>query len=68
MNSIICKIIGHNYTKVNKSIIDTHEYECKNCKEKFTTDGYGTIVKLTPFWQENNLLFEQYRRESSTQI
>lgn len=66
MNTIICKIIGHNYTKVKDSSVN--EYTCKNCKEKFTTDGYGTMVKLTPFWKENNLLFEQYSREKSAQV
>jgi len=64
MNSLICKIIGHKYTKNGRDSFHTNDYECKNCKENFTTDGYGTIVKLTPFWKENNLLFEQYAQEN----
>jgi len=64
MKSLICKVIGHKYTKNGHSEIHTNDYECKNCNEKFTTDGYGTIVKLTSFWKENNLLFEQYAQES----
>ena len=64
MKSLICKVIGHNYTKNDHSKIHVNDYVCKNCNEKFTTDGYGTIVKLTPFWKENNLLFEQYAQEN----
>jgi len=64
MKSLLCKVIGHKYTKSNHSSIHINDLECKNCNEKFTTDGYGTIVKLTSFWKENNLLFEQYAQEN----
>ncbi len=60
MNSLLCKIIGHKYSKNNNSTIHINDYVCKNCNQKFTTDGYGTIVKLTSFWKENNLQFEKY--------
>lgn len=60
MKTLICKFIGHHYTEINKSSILAPNYQCKTCKQKFTTDGYGTITKLTPFWEENNLMFKKY--------
>jgi len=64
MKSILCKIIGHRYSEESKSNIYTNNYECKNCHQKFTTDGYGTIIKLTSFWKENNLMFKKYIQEN----
>ena len=59
MKNIICKIRGHKLDNTNKltSLID--EFACTCCNQKFTSDGYGQIVKLNPFWKENNLLFEK---------
>ena len=60
MKSLICKIKGHHFStskKVNNLI---KEFECKNCKQKFTTDGYGNIIKLTTYWKDNNAFFEKY--------
>ena len=64
MKSLLCKVIGHKYVINSHSSQHVNDYKCKNCNEKFTTDGYGTIVKLTPFWKENNLLYEKYVQES----
>lgn len=64
MKSILCKIIGHRFIKKSKTNIYANDFECKNCSQKFTTDGYGTIIKLTPFWKENNLMFKKYIQES----
>ena len=59
MKNIVCKIRGHNLDHTNKLSRLTVEYACTNCNQKFTTDGYGQIVKLNSFWKENNLLFEK---------
>lgn len=67
MKLITCKIKGHKLTPIKKENILIKEYECKNCKKKFTTDGYGHIVKLNTYWQQNNLLFEQVFRKESAQ-
>jgi len=67
MKTIICKIFGHNFTKINKSDVFVLNYQCKTCSQKFTTDGYGSITKLTPFWEENNLLFKKYYKEKGLQ-
>ncbi len=67
MKSLICKIIGHKFTKINKLDDFVVNYQCKICNQKFTTDGYGSITKLTPFWEENNLLFKKYYKENRFQ-
>jgi len=60
MKTILCKIRGHNYITVKKDNIFLEKVECKNCKEKFAIDGYGRIVKLTPYWVENYIFFKRY--------
>lgn len=67
MKSLICKIIGHKLTKINKLDDFVVNYKCKICSQKYTTDGYGSITKLTPFWEENNLLFKKYYKENRFQ-
>lgn len=54
-----CKLFGHQLQTIKKDSILIKEYECKNCKEKFTVDGYGQIVKLSKYWQQNNAHFEK---------
>jgi len=44
------------------------EYECANYSQKFTTDGYGKIVKLNSYRKENNLLFERLLQKENTHI
>jgi len=63
MKGILCKIRGHNYSPQSTGNILIKEYECTSCNEKFTTDGYGKIVKLNRYWKENNILFEKYFQE-----
>jgi hypothetical protein len=63
MNIIGCKIRGHKLTSLKKNNLLIKEFECSNCHQKFTTDGYGRTVKLNSYWQENNLLFEKFLDE-----
>jgi len=58
MKSLYCKIRGHELIKINKESILIKEYKCKKCQQEFTIDGYGKIVKLTPYWEQNNLAFK----------
>jgi len=58
MKKIVCKVKGHKLTSIKKNNLLIKEYECTNCSQKFTTDGYGQIVILNRYWQENNMLFE----------
>ncbi len=58
MKSIYCKIKGHDLVELNNESIVIKEYQCKNCQQKYTTDGYGKMVKLTPYWEQNNLVFK----------
>jgi len=62
MRKFICKIKGHQFVSVNKDRPQIKEYRCECCRQKYTEDGYGQIVKLTKYWENNNLLFEKYFR------
>ena len=62
MRKLICKIKGHQFVSVAKEGHQIKEFRCECCKQKYTEDGYGQIVKLTKYWENNNLLFEKYFR------
>ena len=63
MKNHSCKIRGHKIVPVETENIQLKEFECSKCKSQFTTDGYGRIVKLTNYWRQNHLLFENYFRQ-----
>ncbi|MCB0457849.1 MAG: hypothetical protein KDC91_08905 [Flavobacteriaceae bacterium] len=54
-----CKLLGHQFVSIKKEDIFIKEYKCQCCHKKFTIDGYGRIVALSKYWEENNLLFEK---------
>lgn len=60
MAKLSCRIKGHQLVSLETNNIQIKEYECSCCKQKFTTNGYGRIVKLTPYWKQNHAMFEQY--------
>jgi len=60
MKKLVCKIRGHQFVSIKKNGFQNKEYLCSCCKQKYTEDGYGQIVKLTKYWETNNLLFEQH--------
>lgn len=66
MKKALCKILGHHFVKTNNDSKYSDEYECAHCKQQFTKDGYGRIVKLTSFWVENNRLFENHLSRKSS--
>lgn len=63
MKKVKCKFKGHNIVAKHTTNIMLKEYECTECKQEFTTDGYGRMVKLTRYWKENNMLFKQYFKQ-----
>jgi len=60
MKKLLCKIRGHSFVPFRKPNSQIQEYQCSCCKQHFTKDGYGQIVKLTKYWKENNELFEKH--------
>jgi len=62
MRKLVCKIKGHQFVSIKKEGRRSKEYRCQCCKQKYTEDGYGQIVRLTKYWETNNLLFEQHFR------
>ncbi|RMA65816.1 hypothetical protein [Ulvibacter antarcticus] len=65
MISLSCKIKGHKLSSIQKESIFIEEFECANCNQKFTTDGYGKMVKLNPYWEKNNKMFERILHSNS---
>jgi hypothetical protein len=60
MKQLRCKIKGHSLSPVSNQPFHIQEYECTCCKQKFTTDGYGRLVKFTPYWEENHEFFNDH--------
>ncbi len=60
MKKIVCKLKGHTYAPIKKENILIKEFECIHCKQRYTTDGYGQMVRLTKYWKENHQFFEKY--------
>ncbi len=65
MKKLVCKIRGHQFVSVKKGGRHIKEYQCQCCKQKYTEDGYGKIVRLTKYWETNNLLFEKHFQKKS---
>ena len=60
MSKLLCKIKGHSFEANHTGHFQLEEFTCSRCQQKYTTDGYGKIVRLTKYWEENNLLFQKY--------
>lgn len=61
MKQLVCRIKGHDFQLTKKGQHSAiKEFQCPRCKQKFTQDGYGQMVKLTKYWEQNNRLFEAY--------
>lgn len=63
MRKLLCKLGKHKFM-LTKDKLHIKEYECSSCKQKYTENGYGQLVKLNSYWQKNNLLFEQYYKQN----
>ena len=57
MGLLKCKIKGHNLTTIDTANVLIKKYECSNCKQQFTINGYGKMVKMNPEWEKNHQLF-----------
>lgn len=60
MKLLLCKLNRHSFTNISTENIHIKQFECSNCKKKFTTDGYGRMVELNSYWKKNNQFFEHY--------
>ncbi|HPF97365.1 MAG: hypothetical protein R2802_07280 [Flavobacteriaceae bacterium] len=59
MKNIICSTFGHELV-VSKCVTKhISEYKCKRCKNEFTVDGKGQIVKHTEKHREINRVLEK---------
>lgn len=62
MKKLRCKLIGHDLKILRQDHHQIQEYQCRNCQSEFTQDGYGNVVRLNKYWQENNRLFQDMVR------
>jgi hypothetical protein len=60
MKPLRCKIKGHSLSPVSTQPFQIKEFECTRCNQKFTTDGYGRLVKFTRYWKENHDFFNNH--------
>ncbi|GER58853.1 hypothetical protein ULMA_09610 [Patiriisocius marinus] len=60
MGKLRCKIKGHNLTTVSTANVLIKKYECSHCKQQYTVNGYGKIVKMDSVWEKNHQLFINY--------
>lgn len=60
MAKLKCKLKGHQLITVNTANVLIKKYQCKNCKQLFTINGYGKMVKMNSDWEKNHQLFANY--------
>lgn len=60
MKLFSCKLTGHILKEITSDSIYMKEFECSKCKQQYTTNGYGKLVKLTKYWKENNQYFASF--------
>lgn len=60
MSHVICKLKGHKVQPVQHDHNLFQLFECKFCDEKFTTDGYGRLVKFNSYWEKNHKFFYRH--------
>jgi hypothetical protein len=61
MKHLICKLTGHSFLPELSNSEEPNllqSFDCKNCNEKCTTDGYGRIVKFDRYWEKNHHFFQ----------
>jgi len=66
MKLFSCKLTGHVLKEISTDSLYIKEYECSKCKQQYTTNGYGKLVKLTKYWKENNQYFVPFLEQKST--
>lgn len=65
MKLFSCKLTGHTLKEISNTTIYTKEFECVKCKQQYTTDGYGKLVRLTQYWKENNKYFSSFSKNEA---
>jgi hypothetical protein len=56
---LYCDLFGHNYQTTKKVTNHVKEYTCKCCKKQLTTNSNGSLIELTPKYQEINSALER---------
>ena len=58
-NKLYCSVFGHNYLLSKKVTYHVKEFTCKCCQKQVTTDVNGSLIDLTPKFQEINTVLER---------
>jgi transposase-like protein len=54
-----CNLFGHDYQVTKKVTYHVKEYTCSHCKKQLTTNSNGSLIELTPKFQEINAILER---------
>lgn len=69
LGKLRCKISGHSYVVTHRITNSLNEYQCKHCKEEFSENATGHLVRLTPTNREiNACLSDFFTRRSRRRI
>lgn len=60
LKALRCKVNKHDLLPLETLVVEIKKFECRNCKQVFTTNGYGNIVKMDATWEKNHQLFLAY--------
>lgn len=60
MGFLRCKVKRHELAVIATENVQIQKYECLHCKQQFTRDGYGKIVKLDSYWERSHQIFTSY--------
>lgn len=55
-----CKITGHRFVITHRITDSVNEYQCAHCKEEFSENSNGNLVKLTQKTREINQCLNDY--------
>lgn len=59
MKSLHCSFFGHKFEVSKKITYHVNEYQCKHCNTQVTTNGKGSLTKLTPKYKEINFVLKR---------
>lgn len=68
MKKLHCSLFGHDLVLFENITNYIKEYECKNCKQQFTTSSQGNLIPLTPKYKEINSVLKSMHSKKRKRI
>ncbi len=64
-----CKVTGHRFVITHRITDSVNEYQCAHCKEEFSTNSNGKLVRLTQKTREiNACLGDFFSRRAKSRV